>query len=90
MKRRKIDPETKMAAVLEGLKSESSVADICRKYQISESLYYRWRDKFLEGGGRALASRHGPEAAGKAKIAELERIIGKQAVKIEILKKISE
>ena len=46
MKRRKIDAETKMAAVLEGLRGESSVAHICRKYQISESLYYRWRDKF--------------------------------------------
>jgi len=90
MKRRKIDPE--MAAVLEGLKGESSVAEICRKYQISESLYCRWRDKFLEAGSRALASRKGsgPEAAGKSKIADLERIIGKQAVKIEILKKISE
>jgi transposase len=92
MKRRKIDPETKMAAVLEGLKGESSVADICRKYQIGESLFYRWRDKFLEAGSRALTSRQGsgPEADGKAKIAERERIIGKQAVKIEILKKISE
>jgi transposase len=92
MKRRKIDPETKAVAVLEGLKGESSVAEICRKYQISESLYYRWRDKFLEAGSRALASRNGsgPEAAVKVKISELERIIGKQAVQIEILKKISE
>jgi transposase-like protein len=91
-RRRKIDPETKTAAVLEGLRGESSIAEICRKYQISEGLYYRWRDKFLEAGSRALASRNGssPEAAGRAKIAELERIIGKQAVKIEILKKISE
>jgi transposase-like protein len=92
MKRRKIDPETKMAAVLEGLRGESSIADICRKYQISESLYYRWRDKFLEAGGRALASRNGadPEYAAKARISELERIIGKQTVQIEILKKISQ
>jgi transposase len=92
MKRRKIDPETKMAAVLEGLKGASAIADICRKYQISESLYYRWRDKFLEAGSRALASRNGSgsEAAVKARISELERIIGRQAVKIEILKKISE
>ncbi len=77
MKRRKIDPETKTAAVLEGLRGESSMAVIRRKYQISESLYYRWRDKFLEAGSRALASRNGsgPEAAGKAKIAELERIM---------------
>jgi transposase-like protein len=92
MKRRKIDTETKLAAVMEGLRAESSIADICRKYQISESLYYRWRDKFLEAGSRALASRNGsgPEAAVKAKISELERIIGKQAVKIEVLKKNSE
>jgi transposase len=92
MKRRKIDSETKLAAVMEGLRCESSIADICRKYQISESLYDRLRDKFLAAGSRALASRNGsgPEAAGKAKIAELERIIGKQAVKIEILKKMSE
>ena len=54
MKRRKVDAEIKMAAVLEGFKGESSVADICRKYQISESLYYRWRDKFLEAGSRAI------------------------------------
>ena len=91
MKRRKIDAGTKIAAVLEGLRGESTIADICRKCQISESLYYRWRDKFLEGGSLALASRNasGPEAAVKARIAELERIIGKQTVPIEILKKIS-
>ena len=38
MKSRKIDPETKMVAVLEGLRGESSIADICHKPQISESL----------------------------------------------------
>jgi transposase-like protein len=92
MKRRKIDPETKVAAVLEGLRGESSIADICRKYQISESLYYRWRDKFLAGGSQALSSRNdsSPEAAVKARISELERIIGKQTIQIEILKKISQ
>ena len=78
-----------MEAVLEGLRGERSIADISRNYQISESLYYRWRDKFLEAGGRALASRNGadPEYAAKARISELGRIIGKQAVQIEILKK---
>jgi transposase-like protein len=91
MKRRKIDPDTKLAAVLEGLRGESSIADICRKYQISESLYYRWRDKFLEGGSQAFSRNgSGPEAAVKARISELERIIGKQTVQIEILKKISQ
>jgi transposase-like protein len=89
MKRRKIDPEVKMAAVLEGLRGESSIADICRKYQISETLFYRWRDKFLEAGKKGLADRNGADASTKARIDELERIIGRQAVQIEILKKIS-
>jgi hypothetical protein len=44
MKRRRIDSETKLAAVPDGLKGESFIADLCRKYQISERLYYRWRD----------------------------------------------
>lgn len=91
MKRRKIDPEVKMAAVLEGLRAESTIAEICRKYQISETLFYRWRDKFLEGGKKGLADRNGTgaDALVKARISELERIIGKQAVQIEILKKIA-
>jgi len=46
-KRRKIDPETKMVAVQEGLRGESSIVDICCKYQISKGLYYRWWDKFF-------------------------------------------
>ncbi len=92
MKRRKIDPETKVVAVLEGPRGESSIGDICHKYQISESLYYRWRDKFLAGGSQALSSRNGsgPQAAVKARISQLERITGKQIVQIKILKKISQ
>lgn len=90
MQNRKIDPETKMAAVIEGFRGESSIAAICRKYQVSESLYYRRRNKFLEAGSRALASRNGsgPKAAVKARISELEQIIGKHAMKIDISKKI--
>ena len=59
LKRHKINPETKMVTVLEGLRGEGSMANICRKYQISESLCYRWRDKFLAGGSQALSSRNG-------------------------------
>jgi hypothetical protein len=39
-----------MAAVLEGLKGESPIADICHKYQISESLHYRWGTSFRKLG----------------------------------------
>jgi len=89
--RKKYDPETKLAVVLEGLKGETSIAELCRKYQISEALYYRWRDKFLEGGKKALATtKDSYTKALEKRIEELEKIIGRQTIQIEILKKISQ
>jgi transposase len=61
MKRRKIDPEVKMAAFLEASGRESTLTEICRKYQISETLFYRGRDKFLEAGKQDLTDRNGTE-----------------------------
>ena len=91
MRKRKFSPEFKMAVVLEGLKEETPIEEICRRHQISSALYFRWRKQFLEGGLKALSGKNGepPEVKElKAKIKELERIIGKQTVHLEILKKI--
>ncbi len=88
MKNRKFDPETKVVIVLEGLKGDITVAELCRKYKISETIYYRWRDKFLEGGRKAfLCSEKDREKELEKRIAELEKIIGRQTIQIEILKK---
>ncbi|AMM41166.1 integrase [Candidatus Desulfofervidus auxilii] len=92
MKKRYLSEEEKMAIVLAGLKGEQSVAEICREHQISQSQYYKWRDRFLEAGKNALA--YGvpskKEAMLKAEIKRLQRIIGKQTVQIEVLKKTEE
>ena len=79
-----------MAIVREGLKERKSVAEICREHKISQTLYYRWRDKFLEGGKKALGNGGGDESVYKAEIEKLQKIIGKQAIQIEILKKTEE
>ena len=50
MKQRKWTAEEKLAIVMESLKEKRSVADICREHKISQTLYYRWRDRFLEVG----------------------------------------
>ncbi|MEP9412379.1 MAG: transposase [Candidatus Brocadia sp.] len=47
-----IDKE--LAIVMEGIKNEKSVAEICRENQINQSQYYKWRERFLEVGKRAL------------------------------------
>ncbi len=81
--------EEKLAIVLEGLKGQNNVSEICRKYGISQSLYYKWRDKFLEAGKEALNGSRSSRSAktGEAKIEELEKVIGRQTIVIETLKK---
>jgi transposase len=51
--------------VLAGLHGDRSVRDVCRAYEIAETLYYQWRDRLLEGGKAALAapSQKTPEHA---------------------------
>jgi len=89
MGRRHFSLEEKMAIVLAGIKGESSVAEICREHNISQSMYYRWRDRFLEGGKNALAfgAPSKKEVMLKAEVERLQKIIGKQTVQIEVLKK---
>jgi transposase-like protein len=81
--------EEKLAIVLSGLKNDANISEICRKNNISQSLYYKWRDKFLEGGKQGLQSNGNQKQSDqyKSKISELERVIGKKTIEIEILKK---
>lgn len=90
MKQRKWTVEEKLAIVLEGLKEKRSVAEICREHKISQTLYYRWRDKFLESGKKRLINGSSDDNHYRAEIEKLQKIIGKQAIQIEILKKTEE
>jgi transposase-like protein len=53
MPRRKWAAKTKALIVLEGLKGKP-VAEICTEHQISQSLYYQWRDQFLANAAKAF------------------------------------
>ena len=90
MKQRKWTADEKLAIVMEGIKEKKSVAEICREHQISQSQYYKWRDRFLEGGKKALVNGSTDDNVYKAEIEKLQKIIGKQAIQIEILKKTEE
>ena len=52
--RRKLTAEEKIRIVLEGLKGEDSIAEICRREGIAPSMYYKWSKGFLEAGKRQL------------------------------------
>ncbi len=47
--------EEKIRIVLDGLRGEYSIAELCRREGIAESLYYSWSKEFLEAGKRRLA-----------------------------------
>lgn len=52
--RRKFSAEEKIRIVLDGLRGEVSIAELCRKEGIAQSLYYRWSKDFLEAGKKRL------------------------------------
>jgi transposase len=53
--RRHHSAEEKIRVVLEGLRGEVSIAELCRKEGINQNLYYRWSKEFLEAGKKRLA-----------------------------------
>jgi transposase-like protein len=89
-KRRQFTPAFKLEVVLEGLRNEKPVAQVCREREITDKLYYKWREQFLEQapsifGGNGQEARESAEQAGQ--IADLERMVGRLTLENEILKK---
>ena len=60
--RRKVSAEDKIRFVMEGLRGEASVADLCRREGFSKPAYYQWLKAFLEAGKKRLAGDHVREA----------------------------
>ena len=76
----------KIEIVLAGLRGDRSVKEVCREHEISETLFYSWREKLLEGGREALAGKE--ERAGerelRRRVRELERALGRKTYELEI------
>jgi transposase-like protein len=87
-KRRAFTPEFKFEAVLDMVRGEKTMAQMCREGDITESLLDKWRDAFFERAPSLLAdqrsSHYDPQGEHSA---ELERWVGRQALEIEVLKK---
>jgi transposase len=79
--------QQKLEIVLAGMRGEVSVAEACREHQISETLFYAWRKKLLEGGAERLSDKE--ERIGLVElhklVRDLERTLGRKAYELEIL-----
>ena len=82
-------PEEKWQVVQEGIKS-GNVSETCRRYEISPTLFYRWKDEAEQGAKAALGGRSAVAAESEKdhRIRQLERTLGRKALEIEILKNV--
>ena len=60
--RKQYSAEEKIRIVLEGLRGEDSIAELCRREGLSSNVYYRWSKDFLEAGKKRLAGDTAREA----------------------------
>lgn len=77
---RKWTIDEKLAIVLEGLKGQKQIAEICREHKVSQTQFYKWRDRFLEGGKRGLDGRisSSDDSYLKQEIERLQKLLGKK------------
>ncbi len=57
MKKRQWSSQQKFQIVLEGLSGQIEISQLCSKYQVSQTQYYQWRDRFLKYGHQAFETR---------------------------------
>ena len=93
MTRRKFSAEEKIRIVLEGLRGEESIAELCRREGIVQNLYYRWSKDFLEAGKKRLAGDTAREATSdevkdlKAEARQLKETLAEVLIENRLLKK---
>lgn len=86
-KRRKFSAELKAEVVLAVLTGEKSQAEVCREQQVSAQQFSAWKQQFLQNAAQAFQK---PLSAGESEqIAELERMVGRLTMQLEIAKKAS-
>ena len=91
--RKQYSAEEKIRIVLDGLRGEVSIAELCRREGIAESLYYSWSKEFLEAGKRRLAGDTARAATSsevkdlKRQAQELKEVVAEQALELRLLKK---
>ena len=91
--RKQYSSEEKIRIILDGLRGEESVAALCRREGIAESLYYSWSKEFLEAGKKRLAgdtarAATSAEVTGlRRQAADLKEVVAELMLENRLLKK---
>ena len=91
--RRKHNAEEKIRIVLEGLRGEESIAELCRREGINPNLYYKWSKEFLEAGKSRLQGDTKRQATSdeveglRQENEQLKQVVAELVLKNRVLKK---
>ena len=91
--RKQYSVEEKIRIVLDGPLGDATIAELCRREGIAESLYYSWSKEFLEAGKRRLAGDTSRAATStevkdlRRQSQELKEVVAEQALELRLLKK---
>lgn len=88
-KRRNFTPEFKAEVVLEALCGQSSQAELCRKHNISDVQLSKWKRQLLENAATLFEPADKQTNASAERIAQLEQLVGKLTLELNIQKKVS-
>lgn len=85
MKYRKWDPKTKAQIVLESLQEKVPLAQLCKHYQITQSMFYYWRDEFLSKAPSVFESTKQSKKEQRLldEIAKLKAIIAELSIELK-------
>ena len=91
--RKQYSSEEKIRVVLAGLRGDDSIAELCRREGIAESLYYSWSKEFLEAGKKRLAGDTTRQASSgevkdlKREVRDMKELVADLALENRLLKK---
>ncbi len=91
--RKQYSAEEKIRIVLDGLRGEETIAELCRREGIAQSIYYKWSKEFLEAGKRRLAGDTARSASTsevkdlRREARELKEVVAEQTLELRLLKK---
>lgn len=91
--RKKYTAEEKVRIVLEGLRGEEKIAELCRREGIHQNMYYKWSKEFLEAGKQRLVGDTKREAdsqeveAMRSENEQLKAVVAELTLKNRVLKK---
>ena len=91
--RKQYSSEEKIRIVLDGLRGEESIAELCRREGIAQSIYYKWSKEFLEAGKKRLAGDTARAASTdevknlRRESRELKEVVADQTLELRLLKK---